>query len=131
MLVISILEAEDFGDELYSLMRENLIGLINVRHAGVIIAAGESKGMIYRLFSELAVEYPHVFFTILLPNDKLAYEGSHHLFSINCDFAYYDHKSAKERRRITLIERSDIIICRQKNCNEIRKNNYYCEIIAV
>ena len=75
MLVISILEAEDFGDELYSIMRETLTGLIKVRHAGLIIASGDSKGMIHRLFSELAIEYPSVFFTILLSNDKLAYTG--------------------------------------------------------
>ncbi len=135
MLVISILEAEDFGEELYPLMRDTLTGLIKVRHAGLIIAAGDSKGMIYRLLSELAIEYSHVFFTILLSNDKLAYEGSSiewpHIFSLDCDIAYDDPKNAKQKRRKTLIERSDIIICRKKYCNEVRKNNWHCEIIAV
>lgn len=135
MLVISILEAEDFGEELYPIMRDNLTGLIKLQHAGLIIAAGDSKGMIYRLLSELAIEYPNVFFTILLSNDKLAYEGSStewpHIFSLDCDIAYGDPKSAKQRRRKILIERSDIIICRKMHCDGIRKSNWHCEIIAV
>lgn len=135
MLVISILEAEDFGEELYSFMRTNLTGLIKQEHVGLVIAADDGKGMIYRLLSELAIEYPHVFCTILLSNDKLAYEeGSKewpHIFSLDCSIAYGNQGSAKQRRREILIERSDIIICRKKYCNEIRKNNRYCDIIAV
>lgn len=132
MLVISILEAEDFGDELYSFMRTNLTGLIKQEHVGLVVAAGDSKGMIYRLLSELTVEYPSVFFTILLSNDKLAYEGGRpHIFSLDCDIAYGDPKNAKQKRLEILVECSDIIICSKKYCNEIRKNNRYCDIIAV
>ena len=134
MLVISILEAEDFGDELYSIMRETLTGLIKVRHAGLIIASGDSKGMIHRLFSELAIEYPSVFFTILLSNDKLAYTGGYRewpqIYSLDCNIAYGAQESAKQRRRKMLIERSDIIICRKMYCDDIRQTNLDCEIIV-
>ena len=135
MLVISILEAEDFGEELYPVMRNNLTGLIKLQHVGLIIAAGDSKGMIYRLLSELAVEYPNVFFTILLSNDKQAYEGGDrewpHIFSLDFDVAYGDPKSAKQRRREIIITHSDIIFCRKKYCNEIRKINRCCEILVI
>ncbi len=47
MLVISILEAEDFGEELYSDMRKHLTAIINMEHVGIVTAAGDSKGMIY------------------------------------------------------------------------------------
>ena len=135
MLVISILEADDFGEELYQVMRDSLTGLIIQQHAGVITAAGDIKGMIYRLFKELAIEYPHVFFNILLSNDKLAYEGddteTEHMFSLDCDFAYDAPITAKKRRREILIEHSDIVICRQNRCSGIRKINKFCDIIAV
>lgn len=135
MLIVSILEAEDFGEELYSVMRENLTDLIKQQHVGVVTAAGDSKGMIYRLLSELSIEYPHVFFTILLSNDKLAYEGSvtecPHIFSLDCNIAYDDHQNATQRRRKILIERSDIVFCRKTHCNGIRKINRYCDIIAI
>lgn len=135
MLVISILEAEDFGEELYSVMRENLTSLIKQQHVGVVTAAGDSKGMIYRLLSELSIEYPHIFFTILLSNDNLAYEEGvtewSHMFSLDCNIAYDAPVSAKQRRREILIERSDIIFCRKTQCNGIRKINRYCDILAV
>lgn len=135
MLVISILEAENFGEELYSVMRENLAGLIIQQHVGVVTAAGDCKGMIYRLLSELSTEYPHVFFTILLSNDKPAYEGGNaerpHMFCLDCNIAYDDPKSAKQKRRKILIERSDIIFCCKTHCNEIRKINRYCDIIVL
>lgn len=135
MLVISILEAEDFGEELYPIMQDSLTGLINQEHVGLIIAAGDTKGMIYRLLCELATEYPHIFFTILLSNDNLAYEcsseDSPHLFSLDCDLVYGDPKNVKQRRREILIERSDIIFCRKNRCNGIRKINRHCDIIAV
>ena len=135
MLVISILEAEDFGEELYSVMRENLTSLIEQQHVGVVIAAGDSKGMIYRLLSELSIEYPHIFFTILLSNDNLAYEEGvtewSHIFSLDCNIAYADPGKAKQRRREILIEHSDIIFCRKTHCNGIRKINRYCDILAI
>lgn len=135
MLVISILEADEFGEELYPVMRDSLSGLIKQEHIGVITAAGDTKGMIYRLLSELSIEYPHVFFTILLSNDKYAYEGGNaewpHIFSLNCNIAYSDPKNAKQKRRETLIEGSDIVFCRKNHCNGIRKINGYCDIIAL
>ena len=135
MLFISILEADEFGEELYPVMRDSLTGLIKQEHIGVITAAGDTKGMIYRLLSELSIEYPHVFFTILLSNDKYAYEGGNeewpHIFSLNCNIAYSDPKNSKQKRRETLIERSDIVFCRQSHCNGIRKINGYCDIIAL
>lgn len=135
MFLISILEAEDFGDELYPVMRENLIGIINQEPVGAIIAVGDTKGMIYRLLTELAIEYPYIFFTILLSSDKLAYETDStdwpHILSLDCNIAYGDPRTAKQRRRKTIIEHSDIVICRKKYCNDIRKNNCRCDIIVV
>ena len=131
MLVVSILDADCFGDELYDKMRSNLTSIINIQHVGVIVAAGDTKGMIYRLLSELAVEYPDVFFTILLSNDKLSYEGLSHIFSLDCDICYGDPRNAKQRRRKTLIERSDIVIARRNYCNDIRELNRFCNIIVI
>ena len=135
MIVISILEADEFGEELYSIVRESLTGLINQQHVGVVTAAGDTKGMIYRLLSELSIEYPHIFFNILLSNDKLAYEGGNenfpNIFSFNTDIAYQNHGNAKYIRRKALIERSDIIICLKKHCNGIRKINCYCDIMVL
>jgi hypothetical protein len=135
MIVISILEADEFGDELYPIMRDSLTGLIRQGHVGVISAAGDSRGMIYRLFSELAIEYPEIFFTILLSNDNLAYEEDGdkwpHLFSLDGDIAYGNPRNSKQRRRKTLIERSDIIFCLKEHSNGIRKNNFHCDIIAL
>ena len=131
MLVVSILDADCFGDELYDKMRSNLTSIINIQHVGVVVAAGDTKGMIYRLLSELAVEYPDVFFTILLSNDKLAYEEQPHIFSLDCDICYGDPRNAKQRRRKTLIERSDIVIARKNHCNDIRELNRFCDIIVI
>ena len=131
MLVISILDADRFGDELYDSVRSNLTSIINIEHVGVIVAAGDSKGMIYRLLSEMAVEYPDVFFTILLSTDKPAYEGLSHIFSLDCDICYGDPRNAKQRRRKTLIERSDIVIARRNYCNDIRELNRFCDIIVI
>ena len=131
MLVVSILDADCFGDELYDKMRSNLTSIINIQHVGVVVAAGDTKGMIYRLLSELAVEYPDVFFTILLSNDKLAYEEQPHIFSLDCDICYGDPRNAKQRRRKTLIERSDIVIARRNYCNDIRELNRFCDIIVI
>ena len=131
MLVVSILDADCFGDELYDRMHSNLTAIINTEHVGVVVAAGDSKGMIYRLLSEMAIEYPDVFFTILLSNDKLAYEEPPHIFSLDCDIAYGDPRTAKQRRRRTLIERSDIVIARKNHCNDIRELNRFCDIIVI
>ena len=131
MLIVSILDADRFGDELYDSVRSNLTSIINIEHVGVIVAAGDSKGMIYRLLSEMAVEYPDVFFTILLSNDKPAYEGLSHIFSLDCDICYGDPRNAKQRRRKTLIERSDIVIARRNYCNDIRELNRFCDIIVI
>lgn len=135
MLVISILEADDFGEGLYPIMRNNLTSLIKQQHVGLIIAAGDSKGMIYRLLSELSIEYPHIFCTILLSNDKLAYEKGckewPQIFSLDHSIAYGDQGSAKQRRREFLIEHSDIVICRKTHCDGIRKKNCHCDIIAL
>lgn len=131
MLIVSILDADSFGDELYDKMRSNLTSIINIQHVGVVVAAGDTKGMIYRLLSELAVEYPDVFFTILLSNDKLAYEGSSQILSLDCDIAYGDPRTAKLMRRKTLIERSDIVIARKNHCNDIRELNRFCDIIVI
>ena len=131
MLVVSILDADCFGDELYDKMHCNLSSIINIQHVGVVVAAGDTKGMIYRLLSELAVEYPDVFFTILLSNDKLAYEEQPHIFSLDCDICYGDPRNAKQRRRKTLIERSDIVIARRNYCNDIRELNRFCNIIVI
>lgn len=135
MVVISILEADEFDEDLYSIMRENLTGLIKERGARIVTAAGDTKGMIYRLLSELAVEYPYVFFTILLSNDKPAYEGGGtewpNIFRLDCNIAYDDPKSAKQRRREKLIEDSDIVFCLQKYTNGIRAINKHCDILAL
>ena len=135
MLVISILEANDFGDELYPVMRKSITDIIHMQHVGLVIAAGDSKGMIYRLLSELAVEYPHIFFTILLSNDELAYEGSEErwpqIISFDGDLVYPDPKNAKKTRREILIERSDIVFCLKGKSNGIRKINSYCDIMTV
>ena len=130
MLVISILEADDFGDELYPVMRKSITDIIHMQHVGLVIAAGDSKGMIYRLLSELAVEYPHIFFTILLSNDKLAYDKNP-IFSLDCNIAYDDPINAKQKRRETLIQHSDVVFCRRKYCNEIRRINRHCDIIVL
>ena len=134
MIVVSILEAEDFGEELYAVMRNDLTSIIKLQRAGLIIAAGDSRGRIYRLFREMAVEYSHVFFTILLSNDKPAYEedaARPMIFSLDCNLVYDGHKNVVERRRKMLIDRSDIVICRKKHCNEVRDINKYCDIIVV
>ena len=131
MLIVSILDADSFGDELYDKMRSNLTSIINIQHVGVVVAAGDTKGMIYRLLSEMAIEYPDVFFTILLSNDKLAYEGSSQILSLDCDIVYGDPRTAKQRRRKTLIERSDIVIARKNHCNDIRELNRFCDIIVI
>jgi hypothetical protein len=135
MLVVSILDADNFGDELYEKMHNNLTSIIATEHVGVVVAAGNTKGMIYRLLSKMAVEYPDIFFTILLPNDKLAYDGSDagypHIFSLDPDICYDDPKNAKQRRRKMLIERSDIIFTRKNHCNDIREINKYCDILVV
>ena len=135
MLIVSILDADRFGDELYDSVRSNLTSIINIEHVGVIVAAGDSKGMIYRLLSEMAVEYPDVFFTILLSNDKPAYDGGDagypHIFSLDPDICYDDQKNAKQRRRKMLIERSDIIFARKNYCNDIRELNRFCDIIVI
>ena len=131
MLVVSILDADNFGDELYDKMHNNLTSIIATEHVGVIVAAGDSKGMIYRLLCEMAIEYPDVFFTILLSNDKLAYEGSSQILSLDCDIAYGDPRTAKLMRRKTLIERSDIVIARKNHCNDIRELNRFCDIIVI
>ncbi len=135
MVVISILEADEFGDDLYSIMRESLTALIKERNVGIVTAAGDTKGMIYRLLCELAVEYPHVFFNVLLSNDKLAYEGGDegwpNILSLDYDIAYNDPKNAKRKRREFLIKDSDIIFCLQKHSNGIRAINKHCDILAV
>ena len=135
MLIVSILDADNFGDELYDKMRNNLTTIIATEHVGVVVAAGNSKGMIYRLLSKMAVEYPDIFFTILLSNDKLAYEGSDagypHIFSLAPDVCYDGHKNAEQRRRKMLIERSDIIFARKNHCDDIREINRYCDILVI
>ena len=131
MLVVSILDADSFGDELYDKMHCNLSSIIAMQRISVVVAAGDSKGMIYRLLSEMAIEYPDVFFTILLSNDKLAYEGSSQILSLDCDIAYGDPRTAKLMRRKTLIERSDIVIARKNHCKDIRELNRFCDIIVI
>ena len=131
MLVVSILDADCFGDELYDKMYSNLTSIIATEHVGVVVAAGNTKGMIYRLLSKMAIEYPDIFFTILLSNDKLAYEGSSQILSLDCDIVYGDPRTAKQRRRKTLIERSDIVIARKNHCNDIRELNRFCDILVI
>ena len=132
MLVVSILEADNFGEELYPVMRESLTGLIKQERVRVIIAAGDSKGMIHRLLNELAIEYPHIFCTIVLPNDKPAYDsGQPHIFSLDCDIVYGDPKNVKNRQREKLIEQSDFVFCRKNHCKDIRKINNYCDIMVI
>ena len=132
MLVVSILEADDFGEELYPIMRESITSFIKYDGIQLVMANGDSKGMIHRLLSELAIEYPHVFFTIVLSNDKLAYDSSEpHIFSLDCDLVYGDPQNAKKIQRKRLIEQSDIVFCRKNNCNDIRKINNRCIIMAV
>ena len=111
MLVVSILEADIFGEELYPIMRNTLTDIMNQERVKLVIASGDGKGMIYRLLSEMATERPDVFFTILLSNDALPYENSD--------------------KREALIQRSDIVICRKRHCNGIREINRYCEIIVI
>ena len=135
MLVVSILEADNFGDELYPIMRNTLTDIINFQHVGLIIAGGDEKGMIYRLLCEMAVEYPDIFFTILLSNDKTAYQGSDrgnpHIFSLNFDIVYGDPRSVKQRRREDLIQRSDVVICPRKYSKGIREINRHCDIVVI
>ena len=135
MLVISIIEAEDFGEELYPIMRDSITGLIKSQHVGLIVAAGDNRGMIYRLLCEIGNEYPHVFCTILLSNDKLAYEGGNekypNIFSLDCDIVHGDINNAKKRRLEKLVEHSDIVFCRQKYSGKIRKINKCCDILAL
>ena len=130
MLVISILEAEDFEEELYSIMRKNIMAIIKQQHVGLVIAAGDTKGMIYRLLNEFSDEYPHIFFTILLSNDKLAYDKNP-IFSLDCNIAYDDPINAKQKRRETIIQHSDVVFCRRKYCNEIRRINRHCDIMVL
>ena len=132
MLVVSILDADNFGDELYDKMYSNLTSIIATEHVGVVVAAGNTKGMIYRLLSKMAIEYPDIFFTILLSNDKLAYdEGYPHIFSLAPDICYNDPKNAEQRKRRMLIERSDIIFARKNHCDDIRELNRFCDIIVI
>ena len=132
MLVVSILDADSFGDELYDKMYSNLTSILATKHVGVVVAAGNTKGMIYRLLSKMAIEYPDIFFTILLSNDKLAYDGGYpHIFSLAPDICYNNPKNAEQRKRKMLIERSDIIFARKNHCNDIREINRYCDILVV
>lgn len=94
MLSVFILEAEDFGEELYPLTRNILTDLIEFRNVKTMTAIVNGNDMIFQLFCKLAIQYPKVDFCVILSNNALANE-----------------------RNNTLAERSDIIICRKKLYN--------------
>lgn len=116
---VTLLRAEDFGEELYSTVKSLLIDLIDNRGTKIIDAGGDEKNMIYRLFEELSYRYPNVFFAIHLSEDELAYDGSEpHLFSLDCDIVYADPTKAKRLRDEKLINRTDVLICRNGSAYE-------------
>ncbi len=109
MISVSILVAEDFGEEVYPTVRNILTDLIKYRDVRAITAGG-SNDMIYRLLSDLAVEYPSVYFNILLSNNSLIV-----------------------KQNDNLIDHLDIIVCRKSYSNYVHSRlvgrNF--EIIAV
>lgn len=138
MLTVTILRTEDFAEDLQNTVHNILTNLIDNRGAKIIMAGGDDKDMIYRLFSGLSEQYPSVCFSILLSNDKLAYESSNaHIFSLDCDIVYQDPKNAAKHRDDKLIKKTDILICRKgsiyDNIAVIRKksNKKIVEIIAI
>lgn len=138
MLTVTILRTEDFTEDLQNTVHNILTNLIDNRGARIIMAGGDDKDMIYRLFIGLSEQYPSVCFSILLSNDKLAYESSDApIFSLDCDIVYQDQKNAAKHRDDKLIKKTDILICRKgsiyDNIAAIRKNSNKTniEIIAI
>lgn len=114
MLTVTVLRTEDFNEENIQRLQGILIDLIKNRGAKIILAGGDSKDATYRLFCNLAVQYPDIFFSILLSDDKLAYEGSDpQIFSLDGDVIYKDPMNAAENRDRKLIGKADILICRK------------------
>ena len=84
MFNVIILRTEDFGEELYCPLKDVIGGLIEKNGADCIRASGGKNNMIYRLFCEMAAQYPKVCFSV-------------HLLSLD--------------KETPLIENSDLLIC--------------------
>ncbi len=116
-LNIVILRTEDFPDELYPKVKGVLLEYLENHKVTLVLAGGDDTGMIYRLFRELSPHYPSVFFTILLSNDKLAYDcdGGRGvgIFSFDPEIAYEDVENAADNRDDNIIRGADVLFCRQ------------------
>jgi len=116
-LNIVILRTEDFTDDLYKYVKDFLIMLIENHAINSIMAGGDRKDTIYRIFCELAVKYPRNSFSILLSNDELAYEESDvpgvQIFALDPDIAYGSARDPASKRDNALLQLADILICRR------------------
>ena len=116
-LTIVILRTEDFPDELRSKVKKALLEYLENYKVTLVLAGGDDTGMIYRLFLELSPHFPSVSFSILLSNDKLAYDcdGGRGIgiFSFDPEIAYEDKENAADNRDDHIIRGADVLFCRQ------------------
>ena len=116
-LNIVILRTEDFSEDLYKYVKDFLVMLIENHGIKSIMAGGDRKDTIYRIFCELAVEYPRYNFSILLSNDELAYEDSDvpgvQIFALDPEIAYGSARDPAGKRDNALLQVADILICRR------------------
>ena len=128
---VTILESDDFGDELFSDVQELIIDMIENRNARVFTAGGDTQNMIYRLFGSLSHRYPNVIFTVKLSHDIPAYGDSLNLFSLDCELC--NSNNAKNERDRQLLKNADILICRSdsKYASMAKDINSSIEVITV
>lgn len=130
-LSIVIFGADDFPDELYPKVKGVLLEYIENQKVSMVTARGDKASMIYRLFRELVPIYPSVFFSVLLSNDKMAYNCDNGrevgIFSFDPEIGYEDKENAAYNRDLSLVRGADVIILRQaskyNDINNIRFNS--------
>ena len=114
---VVILRTEDFTEDLYKYVKDFLIMLIENHTIGSIMAGGDRKDIIYRIFCELALKYPRENFSILLSNEELAYTESDvpglQIFALDPDIVYGSARDPATKRDNALLQIADILICRR------------------
>ena len=114
-LNIVILRTEDFTEDLYKYVNDFLIMMIESHNVDSIMAGGDRKDVIYRIFCELAVKFPRKNFSILLSNEELAYTESDvpglQIFALDLDVVY--GRDPANKRDNALLQIADILICRR------------------
>lgn len=127
-LNIVILRTEDFSEDLYKYVKDFLITMIENHSIKSIMAGGDSKDVIYKIFCELAAKYPGKDFCILLSNDELAYEDSDvpgvQIFALDPDIAYDSARGPASKRDNVLLQLADVLLCR-------RGSIYDCESVSL